>query len=211
MEGDFVRCWGALTIGAGPLGYLGEDVIGDDETPASVGNINVGGAASAVASGRDHICAVLSGGRVRCWGFPILGYQEDQPIGDDETPASAGDVELGGPASEIAASGSARCARLSTGSVRCWGSSQGSGVVGYGTKELIGDNEFPAEAGDIEIGGVAVRLASGGDAFRMCALLDDGDLRCWGDNTRGALGLGHTDDIGDNEVPADVDPVRVLE
>jgi alpha-tubulin suppressor-like RCC1 family protein len=211
VEGDFVRCWGALTLAAGSLGYPGEDVIGDDETPAEAGNINIGGAASAVAAGRDHICAILSEGRVRCWGFGVLGYQEDQPIGDDEPPASAGDVDVGGEVVELAGCSEGRCARLSTGSLRCWGFGLNAGVLGSGTLETIGDDETPAQAGDVRIGGTATDLATGGEADHMCAILDDGALRCWGRNERGELGLGHTDNIGDDEVPADVDPVRVLE
>ena len=46
-----------------------------------------------------RLCATqggeLQGGRVRCWGTGLagrLGYPELVDIGDDETPASAGDV-----------------------------------------------------------------------------------------------------------------------
>ena len=212
VEGGFVRCWGILNgFSGGPLGHGGTEPIGDDETPAQAGNINIGGSASAVAIGSDHICALLSEGRVRCWGVGgTLGYQEVEPIGDDETPASAGDVEVGGPVAELAAANSARCARLASGSVSCWGNNP-DGVLGSGNPEAIGDDETPAQAGQVQIGGIAVRLSSGGSRNRMCAILDDGALRCWGNNSNGALGLGHTEDIGDNEVPADVDPVRVLE
>jgi alpha-tubulin suppressor-like RCC1 family protein len=213
VKGDFVRCWGLLGGFSGaPMGYGGVEIIGDDETPAQAGNINVGGSTSAVATGSDHICALLSAGRVRCWGLGgSLGYQEDEPIGDDETPASAGDVDVGGPIVELAAAGTARCARLSSGSLRCWGSNGlAGGVLGSGSPETIGDDETPAEAGDVQVGGAVVQLAVGASAH-TCAILDDGAIRCWGKNDRGALGLGHTATIGDDETPADVDPVRVLE
>jgi hypothetical protein len=153
---------------------------------------------------------------VRCWGIGgTLGYEEDQDIGDDETPASVGDVNVGGPVAELAAAGYARCARLVGGSVRCWGDgglpTTPTGVLGSGNPESIGDDETPAEAEDVDVGGLVVQLAAGGYPKRMCAVLGDGALRCWGQNERGALGLGHTDNIGDDETPADVDPVRVLE
>jgi alpha-tubulin suppressor-like RCC1 family protein len=42
-----------------------------------------------------------------------------------------------------------------------------------------------------------------------CALLDDGEVRCWGGNSTGQLGLGSTADIGDDETPTAVPPVRL--
>jgi hypothetical protein len=45
----------------------------------------------------------------------------------------------------------------------------------------------------------------------MCAITDDGALRCWGQNPQGELGLGHTETVGDDETPANYDPVRVLD
>jgi alpha-tubulin suppressor-like RCC1 family protein len=48
-----------------------------------------------IAAGEQHTCAVLETGTVRCWGnnhFGQLGYGNTAPVGDDETPASVGDV-----------------------------------------------------------------------------------------------------------------------
>ena len=44
-----------------------------------------------------HTCALLDTGNVRCWGSSsngTLGYGNSDSIGDDETPASAGDVDI---------------------------------------------------------------------------------------------------------------------
>ena len=41
-------------------------------------------------------------------------------------------------------------------------------------------------------------------------LLESGEVRCWGPNSYGELGYGHTDTIGDDEVPADLAPVEVF-
>src|SRR5207244_10465815 len=52
-------------------------------------------AVSAVSAGGTHTCAVLNTGSVRCWGFNQSGepgYANTQANGDNETPASAGDV-----------------------------------------------------------------------------------------------------------------------
>lgn len=46
----------------------------------------------------------------------------------------------------------------------------------------------------------AIALTAGGG--HTCALLDGGALRCWGSNDYGELGYGHTDRIGDDELPS---------
>jgi hypothetical protein len=43
------------------------------------------------------MCALLEDGGVRCWGWAEwgeLGYGSTRAIGDDEDPASAGDVPI---------------------------------------------------------------------------------------------------------------------
>jgi len=70
--------------------------LGDDETPMDFGPVDIGGApAIQIAAGRYHVCALLADSALRCWGFNAtgqLGYGNTDNIGDDETPASAGDV-----------------------------------------------------------------------------------------------------------------------
>src|SRR5262249_13656248 len=133
-----VRCWGDASFGQ--LGYANTNLIGDDETPASAGDVPVlsatelsaGEQVTQLSTGGNHACARLSTGAVRCWGQTDsgeLGYGNTVQIGDDETPASAGDVPVlsatelsaGERVTQIAGGGNTACARLSTGAVRCWG------------------------------------------------------------------------------------------
>jgi len=93
-----VRCWGGASFGQ--LGYGNQDIIGDDETPGSVGPVDLGSGRSAVAlaAGSLHTCATLDDAGVRCWGFGAngrLGYCSETSIGDTETPGTAGAVGLG--------------------------------------------------------------------------------------------------------------------
>lgn len=205
-SGD-VYCWGSAFNGQ--LGYASNDNVGDDETPASVGPVDVGGAASTIATGSQHTCALLGGAAVRCWGLGVsgrLGYANTNTIGDDETPASAGDVDVGGTVTRIAAGGVHTCALLDTGAVRCWGANS-RGELGYGNTSRIGDDETPATAGDVPVGGNVTRIATGGN--HTCALLDTGRVRCWGSASNGQLGYGNTSDIGDDETPASAGDVDV--
>ncbi len=211
LESGKVRCWGRGQLGQ--LGYGNLNSIGDNELPSSVGAVALGTGRRAVAisGGNDHTCAILDNGKVRCWGsgtFGRLGYGNTATIGDNETPASVGPVNLGTGrrAIAIAAGGFHTCALLDTLQVRCWGHG-GEGRLGYGNTTAIGDNEVPAAVGTVSLGAGrhAVAVTAGG--FHTCVVLDNGRIRCWGENMTGQLGYGHTSWIGDNELPSSVAPV----
>jgi cysteine-rich repeat protein len=202
-----VICWGAGP--EGQLGYGNNQNIGDDELPASAGPVDIGGVALQVATGFLHTCAVLEGGTVRCWGTSSdgqLGYGFFGVIGDDELPSSAGPVSLGGPAAQIAVGGYHTCALLEDGAVRCWGRGA-QGQLGYGNTNYVGDDELPASVGPVEVGGTVTQLTAG--FAHTCALLDTGEVRCWGQALFGGIGSGTLDNVGDDELPSSVAPVDV--
>jgi len=207
LAGGAVRCWGMGFSGG--LGYGNTNNIGDNETPASAGDVNVGGAATQVTTGSFATCVRLSTGAVRCWGTNTdgqLGLGNTAAIGDNEVPSSVAEVNVGAPVAQISASGNHVCALLTNGNVRCWGRGA-EGVLGYGNTNNIGDNETPASAGDVNVGGPVAQIATG--PLHTCALLTNGNVRCWGDGSVGALGYGNTNDIGDNETPASAGDVNV--
>ena len=87
--------------------------------------------------------------------------------------------------------------------MRCWGQNY-AGQVG------LGHTTSPAAASnDVDLGGQAAAQICAG-AQHSCALLDNGDVYCWGDNTSGQLGYGHINAIGDNENVSSVGPVDVF-
>jgi cysteine-rich repeat protein len=207
LDSGAVRCWGYN--GEGRLGYGHTNDIGDNETPVSAGDVNVGGTAVQVAAGGVHTCALLASGKVRCWGWGghgLLGYGNTNNIGDNETPASAGDVNIGGSVIQIATGSRHTCALLTSGAVRCWGKGS-NGQLGYGDTKHVGDNEFPSTIGDVAVGGAVIQITAG--ERHTCALLASGNVRCWGSGEYGQLGYGHTNDIGDDEVPASANYVDV--
>jgi alpha-tubulin suppressor-like RCC1 family protein len=204
-----VRCWGRNSDGQ--LGYGHTNNIGDDETPASAGNVDIGGKATQIAAGGRHTCALLDTGKVRCWGsnkFGQLGYAHTNNIGDNETPSSVGDIKLGEKAIQIATGELFTCALLFTGKVRCWGYNH-AGQLGYGHTKNIGDDETPASVGDVAIDDHVIELATGG--MHTCALVKTGKVRCWGYNLFGQLGYGHTHSIGDKMALTSLDNVSIPE
>lgn len=211
-----VRCWGASGVvsglSSGALGYGSQTNIGDDEFPASAGNVSVGGPVIQVAAGSYHTCALLATRRVRCWGSGVLGYgpalpgSGTLPIGSNAIPSDLGDLNLGGDAAQISAGAHHTCALLTNGSVRCWGAG-GDGQLGYGNTSTIGDDETPASAGDVNVGATVVQIAAGGN--HTCALLANGKVRCWGNGSSGQLGYANTNTIGDDEPPASAGDVNL--
>ncbi len=75
------------------------------------------------------------------------------------------------------------CARLTAGTVQCWGGNS-SGQLGNGNTTL---QKTPVAVKNLT-GAVAIE-AGNGDS---CALLSGGTVKCWGKNSSGQLGNGNT-------------------
>jgi alpha-tubulin suppressor-like RCC1 family protein len=168
--------------------------------------------------GAEHACAVLGSGAARCWGHGLngrLGYGDTANIGDNELPDTAGPVAVGPGRTvrSVAAGDQHTCALLDDGTVRCWGNGA-NGRLGYGNTNNVGDGvgQSVAAAGPVNLGAGRTATAITAGAGHTCALLDDGNIRCWGVGANGRLGYGPdngpggTADVGDNETPGSVDP-----
>ncbi len=98
----------------------------------------------------------------------------------------------------ISAGGNFTCALFSSGNVKCWGYN-GSGQLGLGDTFDRGDG--PGEMGDqlpfVALGAGRTATAISAGTSSVCALLDNGTVKCWGDNFGGQLGLGDTNRRGD--------------
>ena len=100
---------------------------------------------------------------------------------------------------EITAILTETCARFAGGLLKCWGQNS-AGELGQGDGMSRGDepNEMGNALPAINLGaGLTAAAIAGGDEF-MCALLNDGNVKCWGDNLSGQLGLGDFIGRGDN-------------
>ena len=207
LQGGLVRCWGANTSGQLGLGDTnprgdGGNEMGDDLPYVPLGS---GERARSISVGREHACAVLSGGRVKCWGSNAegqLGLGDLANRGDapnelgDALPAV--DLGTGRTAVEVRAGDRHTCALLDNGQVKCWGDNL-KGQLGLGDDSDRGDS--PGELGDalpavdLGVGRTAVALWAGNR--RTCARLDNATLKCWGDGVAGLLGSGDTAPRGD--------------
>jgi alpha-tubulin suppressor-like RCC1 family protein len=185
LQGGDVRCWGHGSQGR--LGLGDEESIGDDERPIDRPVIDLGEPALQIAAGGAHTCALLQGGRVRCWGSNesgTLGNGDIENIGDDEPPRVGLDVDLGEGAKEVTLGNSNGCALLETGHTRCWGIMDFRYLTA-GDLEVI---RSPAQAGDLPLPQRIEQISLG--VYSACTVSRDGALRCWGQDAYGELGYG---------------------
>jgi alpha-tubulin suppressor-like RCC1 family protein len=207
LDDGSVKCWGDNADGA--LG-LGDSANRGDE-PGEMGDnlpavkLGTGKKAVALARGAFHGCAVLDDGTVKCWGangVGQLGLGDDLSRGDnpnemgDKLPAV--DLGTGKKVVSVACGTFHSCARLTDGSVKCWGLNS-DGQLGLGDTASRGDapNQMGNALAAVSLGaGKKVVDLAAGNAF-TCALLDDGAVKCWGYNGSGQLGLGDTAPRGD--------------
>jgi alpha-tubulin suppressor-like RCC1 family protein len=208
------RCWGA-----NDRGQLGRGDANYDPTPGALSAqpivITSDGAVGVreLVAGGAHTCALLDDGNVVCWGANLygqLGYGNDDWIGDDEQPVSAGTVsvasEPGVSVAQLAAGAYHTCALLSNGSVKCWGVNDL--VLGRGSTPAIGDDEFPSSVSPVSLtdrpGVTATQLTAG--QYVTCALLSDGSVRCWGEP--GFIGQGDRESRN-YTLPSEMQPLQL--
>jgi alpha-tubulin suppressor-like RCC1 family protein len=166
-----VRCWGR-----NDSGQLGDGSRMNRPTPVPV--VDLVGTASTLTAGALHTCAVISDGRVQCWGRNDSGQLGDGTTTRSPTPVAV--TGLGGTAAAVEAGGVHTCALLADGHVQCWGSNF-CGQLGDGTTT---NRSTPTTV--TGLGGTAAVVDAGG--FHTCALLADGRVQCWGCNDYGQIG-----------------------
>jgi alpha-tubulin suppressor-like RCC1 family protein len=150
----------------------------------------VSGRYGPIAAGGRHTCAI-SGGGVYCWGADDQGQLGNGgALGAADSSAA---VQVSGlsDVQQVCAGANHSCAVTADGRVHCWGA---------GAQGRLGNDADVAQLTPVVAEGIgesaslgpAVQVACG-DAF-SCALLADGRSACWGENLRGQLGDGSTNE-----------------
>jgi len=143
----------------------------------------------AIAAGFEHTCALKKGGTVECWGDGSagqLGLGKNPKGCNGGYDSSPTPVPLFTSAIAITAGFYHTCVVLSSKKVECWGSNL-SGQLGLGSlDECNGDSACYTPT---PLALLDVRDVAAGD-FHTCALHTNGNVKCWGDNGNGQLGLG---------------------
>ena len=196
-EGERLKCWGAGVDGRLGLGDTANRGDGPGEMGTNLPYVDLGTGTSAlqVATGGNFTCALLANYLVKCFGNNSqgqLGIGSLVNMGDDEAGDSIPTVSLPSKAIQIAAGSEHACALLDNGTVYCWGRND----VGQTGKGATSGYEWtPVQVKDTINSGFlleAQKIDVGDD--HACALMKDGGLTCWGDNTNGQLGKGTSGD-----------------
>lgn len=146
-----------------------------------------GGSAIGAALGSSTSCLMMGTGKVHCAGSNNQGQAGNSSstvVGDDEIMTSSTAAGLSGNAIQISGLGNTFVALLGNGTIECWGDNT-NGTCGQGNASVIGDNESPAS---VTLGEDALSVDAG--LYHVCAVLEDGQAKCWGDNSQGQLGDG---------------------
>ena len=179
LDDGTVSCWGSNY-----RGELGNSAYGDRYTPSPTASLGTGRTAVAISSGATAACAILDNGSVSCWGYNGAGSIGDGTNIDRYNPVLTSSLGIGRTAVAISSGGGHSCVILDNGSISCWG---------YNHKGQLGDNtttnqNTPSLTLSLGIGRTAIGISSGGS--HTCAILDDGNISCWGYNSVGSIGDG---------------------
>ena len=136
-----------------------------------------------LAFGERHTCLRQLDGTVACWGNNLAGQLGNGSAIDETLSAPQVVSGLGGTADALASSYRHTCARSSDGALHCWGAN-GDGQIGNGATSA----SEPSAAAVANLG-VDVAQTSVSDRT-TCSVLTSGELKCWGANSYGELGIG---------------------
>jgi alpha-tubulin suppressor-like RCC1 family protein len=178
-----VTCWGANNDG-----QLGDDTNATRLHPVIVAGLD-GAEQLDVGFGPGHACAVIRGGRIRCWGVNFNSQLGDATMTNHAAPVDVATID---DAIQVSTGAYHTCALRRSGKVACWGGQHG--------RDGRFSSPVPREVAEL---GDATQIAAG--AEHTCALRRTGAVVCWGMNGAGQLGDGTW---SDRETPTEVRGLR---
>jgi alpha-tubulin suppressor-like RCC1 family protein len=191
LQDSTAKCWGDNFSG-----QLGRGTMTASETASAVlasAGVTLTGIAQ-MSAGGDHTCAVLSSGRVLCWGADNAGQLGNggttgsKAYGEDVLNSSNAAYAN---AVMVAAGYAHNCLITQSGALSCWG--EGSGG------QLGDSSSIDRTRAETTVSGEY--LTVGGNIGHTCGAILSGAVYCWGTNSSGELG---TNTGGITSTPAGV-------
>ena len=191
-----VSCWGKNIDGQLGDGSGGAGGVENRYSPTQTGSLGTGRTAVSISSGSISTCAILDNGSISCWGHNGHGQLGDGNCGSgldcwENLPVQTDSLGGGRTAVKLSSGLFFRCGILDEGNVSCWGIG-GNGQIGDGDTTSHSTPTQTNNVGGLGEDATAVDIASGG--YHSCAILNDGNVSCWGNNFYGQLGTGESQD-----------------
>jgi alpha-tubulin suppressor-like RCC1 family protein len=175
-----VHCWGGNA-----QGQLAADPATVPTSPTLLA-VAIDPAAD-IAVGRDHSCASTDLG-VMCWGRNDSGQLGDGSAMQQNAPVAAALPPEAGDIASLAAGPHHTCALTVDGELWCWGSND-RGQLMLEPDEM-GNDAYTHTPVRLVVGASVLAVATG--TTHTCAMVDTGEILCWGTNTEGQIGDGGT-------------------
>lgn len=142
--------------------------------------------------GAEHTCAILDNDDLKCWGAgdyaqtgleTVYNYGAHANTMGNNLPTV--NLGTGKKAVSVAMGRKHTCALLNDGNVKCWGY-QLNGRLGNDQSYDNNWGDHPTEMGDnlpnVNLGTGKTAIAIACTQGRTCALLNDGNVKCWGES-----------------------------
>lgn len=199
-----VKCWGSNINGELGVGTNVKHGQIPDSMGKNLPTVNLGTQVIAkdICAGGTFVCALTQSSKVKCWGANDVGQLAQghgRSIGS--RPTDMGDAlaysNLGSDfeVASLACGSKHACAVNQNGKAKCWGGNE-NGQLGIESKDPVGLT--PAQVGDnmpfLKIDKKIKQISLG--ARFSCALLIDGEIKCWGENSYGNSGIESTESYG---------------
>ena len=181
-------CWGFNLNG-----QLGDGTVIRRSVPTRV---NTDVPFKTISAGNLQTCALAFDGTAYCWGGSSYGEGGNScdtvPCGWFTPRAIASNEKF----VAISAANAFTCGLSTTADAWCWG---GLPLPWYdlpSTLGVLGNGSVAGSAVPVKVVGNHHFTEVAAGTRSACAIADDGDAYCWGDNTEGELGIGRVDDVG---------------
>lgn len=214
-------CWGtnqAGQLGSGPT--AGSPAPASSNTPVEVLSLKAGPVARPplrdIVAGGDHTCAILSDGRVFCWGRNSFGQLGLNSTTDSNIPIAVRGIPGSGASTlsgTLVAAGKSHTCAVDGGPVACWGRTYGllpvlvqgisaTAIDARGNRTCIIDPNRAVlcwriigstHTNPAVVPGITAKAIAVG-RLHTCAINQADRVRCWGENSSGQLGNGTTTD-----------------
>ncbi|HWV55868.1 MAG TPA: hypothetical protein VNZ57_00225 [Longimicrobiales bacterium] len=192
-------CWGSQVDGR-----LGNgETSGASGVPVAVSDNHV---FQSIYAGNAHTCGIDTDGDTWCWGVGDAGRLGNGSSDDQDKPVAV----LGGHKFDFLFLGDTFSCGVEAGKAWCWGLGS-QGAMGNGT--IVTTNATPVDVTmPLDGGGDEVKFLAGSAggsgagaavAGHACAIADDGNTYCWGNNSAGQIGIGSAG--GTEALPRKVD------